>query len=116
MKNKVTLFETAHKQLNNIFNYGYDNYGYHNTSKYLKGLINTLEKTAITKKHQGIDWKKVPRECIFDLTEETVYFIKYKKHIIFFRDFGNSIGVISILRDCQDILSRIREDIATLQH
>ena len=107
--NKVIFFKTADKQLDNIFDYSYDNFGFTKACNYIKGLHQALEETANTKKYKGKKWKQVPKEYIHDLTDKPLYFIHYQRHIIFFRDFGNSIGVISIIGDCQDIPSRIRE-------
>ncbi len=99
---KYRFLPAADRQQDEIWGYTFDTWGEKQADSYIKGLHAALNGAALGKNI----WRKLDHPKL-----RNVYFIRYEHHFIFFRIFSNDIlGVISILHENMDILTRLVDD------
>jgi len=97
----VRLSPLAKRQVEDIWLYTEDAWGEDQANGYVNGLFGFLE-TLPHKKHL---WRAVPRESL-----RGAFCAPYREHIVFFRQLsGQTIGVLAVPHQRQDIPHRLRE-------
>jgi toxin ParE1/3/4 len=106
---QVQYYSRANEDIYNIWATTLEKWSEKQADDYILGIHSTAGLAAEKNK----PWRQLPRECISHITENNLYFVVYKRHCIFFKDLGNSlgIGVIAVLYDGMDIPARIRDRI-----
>ena len=88
-----------------IWNYTQSTWGEEQADKYVRDLIEAIQRTGQN------------RDClrpVQDPAPRGIFFIKQAHHFIFFKEFTRrDIGVISILHESMDLPSRLRDDAIT---
>lgn len=111
MKQTYSFHPLADRKLEEIWWYGYQQWGIKQADKYIDGLHTALEEIAEQLDSPTI--RDVPQEVI-----PSVKYIHYGRHYIFFRKASNrvpeNIQVLTILQDNMDIPARLAESLANL--
>lgn len=86
-----------------------EQWGEDQAKKYILGLHDHLLRLA----NKEIPWQPLPPRLLVPLDLNlSVFFSRYEKHYIFFRELSrNKIGVLSILHGAMQIPVRLNEDI-----
>ena len=91
------LYEPANATLDDIWQYTVKQWGDKQAEEYINGLFDTLERAST----HDIPWRTIFQEVYLD-----AFFVKYKKHYLFFRELEDGlVGVISIIHERRDIVS-----------
>jgi toxin ParE1/3/4 len=99
---KVRILPVAQERLLDIWDYTVEKWGEEQADGDVAGLVGHLHSIAA----ERMLWRPVKEHRM-----SAVYFVKYRHHYVFFREFSGFIGVISILHESMDIPNRLREDI-----
>ena len=99
MEHRIHL--SARRRLVEIWEYTEETWGAEQADCYIEGLFAELDLIAKNRRR----WKLVREEGF-----EGVFFAKYRHHIIFFRDLGSELGVMTVLHESMDLSNRLRED------
>jgi len=100
---KYLFYGTANRQQDDIWEYTKNMWGDNQAKEYIYELHAHISKTAA----REVIWKE-----IIELNSSfSVYCTSYKKHVIFFRELSDGIGIMSILHQAMDIPTRLQEDI-----
>jgi toxin ParE1/3/4 len=98
----VEILPPAEARLVEIWTYTKIEWGQAQADRYLRGLAAEI-KHAGRKRNK---WKRFP-----DVAIRGVFYLRYRHHRIFFREFSDGvIGVITILHESMDLTARLRED------
>jgi len=103
---KCAVFKPANETLDEVWRYSLDNWGQKKAEEYIKGLFATMQKAA-------------SRETLWrGLREQTnleVYFVKYLRHYLFFRELEDDlIGIVSVIHERQDVVSVLEKELGQL--
>ena len=97
------VFPPARQRIKQIWHYTAANWGDDQADAYLRGLddaITTLE-------HRRHLWRTLPGTLF-----PGVYFVRYRRHFIFFRVLpSGALGIISVLHQQMNIPDWLREDL-----
>lgn len=97
---RYSLYKRAKQQLIDIWLYTAEHWGEEQADKYVNGIYAAL--LAL----ESASWRKVEGQRFIG-----VYFLRYEKHFIFFRELSNEhIGIISILHERMNLPERLFED------
>lgn len=95
------IYKTARRQLIQIWHYTEKTWSEYKADSYIRDLYQAMEDAAGN--HHL--WRPVVHEGF-----EGIFFIRYKKHFIFFRQLSQGeLGILSILHERMDIPSRLKE-------
>jgi len=98
----VEILPPAEARLVEIWTYTKIKWGQVQADRYLRGLAAEIKDADRKRKN----WKRFP-----DAVIRGVFYLRYRHHRIFFREFsGGVIGVITILHESMDLTARLRED------
>ena len=98
----VELHKAAKFRILEIWDYSEQVWGADHADTYVRGLFDTLNE-ASSMRHM---WRPIVNEAL-----SGIYFIRYRHHFIFFREFPDgAIGIISVLHENKNIPSRLKED------
>ena len=101
---EVKFLRAAKIRLAEIWDYSERTWGEAQADKYIRELFETIEKAAEARE----TWRPLLDEYLHG-----VYFVRYKRHFIFFRELSpRVIGVVSILLESMNIPMRLREDVS----
>ena len=109
---RYRFFSAADRRLDEIWTYTYEQWGEAQAKKYIQGLHRHIQKLA----NREIPWRRLPHSLLGlpDLAIE-IFFSKYQKHYIFFRELPSGIiGVMSLLHVSMQIPIRLGEDLQKL--
>ena len=107
---QVFYYPSATEDIYGIWKATLEKWSEKQADEYVLGLYETSENLYLKK----VVWRKISKEYVAEITENTIFFIRYKRHFIFFRELEkNQIGVIAVLYDGMDIPKRIREKLKT---
>lgn len=96
------IYKPASASLDDVWQYSINQWGEEQAEAYLTGLFDTIQKAAI----RDILWRKVQQT-----TQLEAYFVKYKRHYIFFRELEDElIGIISIIHEKRDIVAVLEKE------
>ena len=99
---EVKFLPAAKNRLLEIWDYTERTWGESQADKYIRGLVAAIQEAADSR-HR---WRPVMDEVL-----PGVYFIRYERHLIFFRSLSaDAIGVISVLHENMNIPMRLREE------
>ncbi|MBD3266959.1 type II toxin-antitoxin system RelE/ParE family toxin [bacterium] len=97
----IKFHPTARCQLIEIWRYTEKTWNEKQADTYIRGLYQAMENAS---KHHFM-WRPVMHDAL-----KGVFFIRHKKHYIFFRELSNGeLGILSVLHECMDIPSRLKE-------
>jgi len=99
---EVKILPAARERLLDIWSYTSEEWDDEQADLYVEGLIKDLNRISEDK----MIWRAVKEKRI-----DGVYFVQYEHHYVFFREFTDFIGVISILHEQMDLPNRLKEDI-----
>jgi len=103
---QVFYYPSATEDIYGIWKATLEKWSEKQADEYVFGLYETTGSLYLKK----TIWRKLPKEYVTKITENIIFFTKYKRHFIFFRELkNNQIGVIAVLYDGMDIPRRIRE-------
>ncbi len=103
---QVHYYPSATEDIYGIWISTLERWGEKQADDYILGLYETAGSLYQKKSL----WRRIPKEYVAEITENIIFFTKYKRHFIFFRELeSNQIGVIAVLYDGMDIPKRIRE-------
>ena len=98
----VEILSPAEARLVEIWIYTKLEWGQVQADKYLRGLAAEIKDADRKRKN----WKRFPDAAI-----RGVFYLRYRHHRIFFREFSDGvIGVITILHESMDLTARLGED------
>ncbi len=103
------FYPNADRQQDEIWDYTVEQWGEIQAEKYINELHSHLNQLADNK----LLWQALPTKLLVphDLPL-SVYFSRYNKHIIFFRELSDRmIGIIAILHETMDLPVRLSEDL-----
>lgn len=96
---RYSLYKKARQQLIDIWLYTAEQWGEVQADKYVDGLY------EIFKNMDNASWRKVEDNRFLG-----VYFLRYEKHFVFFRELSTGhIGIISILHERMNLPERLLE-------
>jgi plasmid stabilization system protein ParE len=105
---KYTFYPAADKAQDQIWQYTSEKWGEAQAEKYIRGLHEHLQHLANMELH----WRSLPQTIAAPADIKTpVYFGRYERHYLFFRDMSIGIGVLSILHELADIPVRLKRDL-----
>ncbi len=109
---RYKFFKTADRQQDQILDYTVQHWGQAQAEKYIRGLHTHLQRLA----DRQLPWHALPQTLAVpqDL-DIPVYFSRYEKHILFFRELSNGIGIMMILHQSMDMPVRLAEDLTKLE-
>ena len=93
-----------------IWQHTVEEWGEAQAISYITGLHAHLKRLSESKAL----WRRLPGNLVVPADIKTsVFFSRYERHYIFFREIGNGdLGVISLLHERMDIPVRLAEDLA----
>jgi len=98
----VEILPPAEARLVEIWAYTKIEWGQVQADRYLRGLAAEIKDADRKRKN----WKRFP-----DTVIRGVFYLRYRHHRIFFREFSDGVvGVITILHESMDLTARLRED------
>lgn len=95
------IYVSARRRLVEIWDYTEKTWGEEQADSYIKGLFADLDLIA----RRRSQWKTVQRSGF-----EGIYYAKYRRHFIFFRDLNGELGVLTVLHESMDIPNRLLDD------
>ena len=102
------FYETANRQQDQIWDYTFAQWGQAQAEKYIRGLHDHLQHLAGKK----LPWHALPQALTTPPEIDIpVYFRRYQKHILFFRELSDGIGIMTILHQAMDVPVRLAEDL-----
>jgi plasmid stabilization system protein ParE len=103
---KYVIFKPANETLDKVWSYSLETWGQKKCQEYIEGLFETMKKAA----SREIIWRNIRQETYLD-----VYFVKYQRHYIFFRELDDDlIGIISIMHEKRGIVSVLEKEMGQL--
>ena len=107
------FYPAADEQQDRIWVYSYEKWGEGQAEKYLRQLHRHLQLLA----DRDLPWRRLPANFLVPADLNTaVFFSRYEKHFIFFREFGDhGIGIMSILHHSMDIPVRLSDDLRAIE-
>ncbi len=103
------FYPTADRQQDEIWDYTVVKWGEQQAEKCINELHAHLNQLADNK----LLWQALPSKLFVpqDLSL-SVYFSRYNKHIVFFRELSDTmIGIIAVLHETMDLPVRLSEDL-----
>lgn len=101
---EVKFLRAAKGRLLEIWDDTERTWGETQADEYVRGLVDAIHR-AVDLRHR---WRP-----LMDATLSGVYYIRYQRHFIFFRELSpKTIGVISVLHETMNIPMRLRQDAA----
>ncbi len=98
---EVRILPVARERLLEIWDYTSAKWDDDQADSYVSGLVSHINNAA----GERVLWRAVK-----DKRVQGVYFVRYRHHYAFFREFAGFIGVISILHESMDIPNRLKDD------
>ncbi len=98
---EVRILPAARERLLEIWDYTSGKWSDEQADSYVSGLVSHIKGIA----GERFLWRAVKASRV-----QGVYFVRYRHHYVFFREFAGFIGVISILHESMDIPARLKED------
>ena len=99
---KYVIFKPANETLDEVWRYSLDSWGQEKAEEYIEGLFATIQKVA----SREILWRRLREQ-----TNLEVYFVKYQRHYLFFREFeDDSIGIVSVIHERRDVVSILEKE------
>jgi toxin ParE1/3/4 len=95
------IYKAARQRLGEIWDYTVEKWDEEEADRYLQKLNGCIQSLQ----NQRHTWRRVRDRRLPD-----VFFARCEHHVIFFREVGGQIAVISILHENMDMLVRLRED------
>ena len=103
---KYVIFKPANETLDEVWRYSLDNWGQKKAEEYIEGLFATIQKAA----SREIFWRGLREQ-----TNLEVYFVKYQRHYLFFRELEDDlIGIVSIIHERRDVVSVLESELGRL--
>ena len=103
---KYVFFKPANETLDEVWRYSLDNWGQKKAEEYIEGLFAMIQKAA----SREILWRGLREQ-----TNLEVYFVKYQRHYLFFRELEDDlIGIVSIIHERRDIVSVLEKELGQL--
>ena len=103
---KYVFFKPANETLDEVWRYSLDNWGQKKAEEYIDGLFAMIQKAA----SREILWRGLREQ-----TNLEVYFVKYQRHYLFFRELEDDlIGIVSIIHERRDIVSVLEKALGQL--
>ena len=103
---KYVIFKPANETLDEVWRYSLDNWGKKEAEEYIEGLFATIQKAA----SREILWRGLREQ-----TNLEVYFVKYQRHYLFFRELEDDlIGIVSIIHERRDVVSVLESELGKL--
>ena len=97
------IYPAARRRVIEIWHYKDNTWGEKQADKYIRGLYRAIEEAA-SSKHL---WRKIEHAEM-----KGIYFIRYGRHYIFFRELSSGVlGVVNVLHENMDIPSRLKEEL-----
>ena len=97
----VRILPAARERLIQIWQYTSQTWDDEQADAYITGLIRSIEQLT---ENRGV-WRTLE-----DLRFTGVFFVRIKRHYIFFRELSEgALGVITILHETMDLPGRLRE-------
>ncbi len=97
----VKIYKKARRQLIQIWHYTENTWGENQADSYIRGLHRAMENAAGNR----LVWRPVIHDEL-----KGVFFIRYKKHYIFFRELSHGeLGILDVLHERMDIPSRLKD-------
>ena len=101
---RYVIYKPANATLDEIWQYSVENWGEQQAEVYIEGLFDTLHKAA----DREFFWRKLQEQTVLD-----VYFVKYQRHYLFFRELEDDlIGVIGIIHEQRDVVSVLEKNVS----
>lgn len=103
------FYPAADQRQDEIWDYTVEQWGELQAEKYIIELHAHLDNLASNR----LLWQELPNKLVVpqDLSL-AVYFSKYNKHILFFRELSDDmIGIMTILHETMDLPVRLSEDL-----
>jgi len=110
---KYRLFSTADAQQDDIWNYTLSTWDKDQAERYIIGLHDCFSSIA----NKDVIWNALPRHLVvpLDLAVD-VYFVRYEKHVIFFKELSNGVvGILSILHQSMDMPIKLVKDLTLIE-
>jgi toxin ParE1/3/4 len=98
---EVRILPLARERLLEIWDYTSKKWDDDQADSYVNALISHINDVA----RDRLLWRAVKETRM-----NGAYFVRYRHHYIFFREFAGFIGVIRILHENMDIPNRLKED------
>ena len=106
---QIYYYPSADEDIYNIWKITCQKWSIQQADEYISGLYKTIMLTAQKDKH----WRQLLKDYIADITTNNIYYVNYKRHYLFFKEFENNagIGIIAVLHERMDIPNKIKEKI-----
>ena len=103
---KYVIFKPANETLDEVWRYSLENWGQRKAEEYIEGLFATMQKAA----SREILWRSLSEQTNLD-----VYFVKYQRHYLFFRELEDDlIGIVSLIHERRDVVSVLEKHLRQL--
>lgn len=95
------LEPAADRQLDDIYEYTYSNWGADQADRYINGLFARFHAIAV----REALWRRIPAEYDVD-----GYFCRHERHLIYWvQRSDEEIGIVAILHESMEFKDRLRE-------
>ena len=108
---RYRFYPAADARQDEIWHYTVEMWSVEQAEAYIRGLHDHLQKLA----DKTLFWHTLPpRSPVPASLRQGVYFSRYEKHYIFFRELSDGIGVMSLLHEAMDMPVNLKKDLQQL--